>query len=330
MIAGRGLGHTGGTVDKLEAIPGYNTAPGLARFQAVVGRVGCAIIGQTAELAPADRRLYAIRDVTATVESIPLITASILSKKLAAGPEGLVLDVKVGNGAFMTKLRDARALADGIVSVAQGAGLPCNALITDMNQVLGRTAGNGLEVGEAIDFLTGRARDPRLGAVVSALCCELLLLGGLAGTARDAEDSVASALASGRAAEAFARMVAALDGPKDLLTGAGTVLPEAPLVCAAYPEREGIVARQDTRAVGLAVKALGGGRQHAGQAIDHRVGFSAIAGLGEAVGRERPLALVHARTRDDADRAAAALKRAYRVAARAPESKPVVLRRIPN
>ncbi|MGF1609419.1 MAG: thymidine phosphorylase, partial [Kiloniellales bacterium] len=194
MISGRGLGHTGGTLDKLEAIPGYDTTPGLERLRTVVAEAGCAIIGQTAELAPADRRLYAIRDVTATVESVPLITASILSKKLAAGLDGLVMDVKVGNGAFMAEPAAARELAESLVAVAGAAGLPTVALITDMNQVLGRSAGNALEVREAIDYLTGASRDPRLHEVTLALAVEALLLGGLAGDAETAQELLRDAL----------------------------------------------------------------------------------------------------------------------------------------
>src|SRR5690348_7560623 len=179
MISGRGLGHTGGTLDKLEAIPGYDVAPSSDRLRAAVARVGCAIVGQTARLAPADRRLYAIRDATGTVESIPLITGSILSKKLAAGLDALVMDVKTGSGAMMPSLDRARELAQAIVEVAVGNGLPTVALITDMNQVLGRTAGNAVEVRESIDHLTGAARDERLLEVTLALCAEVLVLGML-------------------------------------------------------------------------------------------------------------------------------------------------------
>src|SRR5271157_3677699 len=182
MISGRGLGHTGGTLDKLDSIPGYVSQPDLALFRRVVKKVGCAIIGQTADLAPADRRLYAIRDVTATVESIALITASILSKKLAAGLQGLVMDVKTGSGAFMASLSGARELATSIATVASGAGLPTVSLITDMNEPLASAAGNALEVQNAVDFLTGKHRDARLLEVTRALGAELLHLAGLAGT----------------------------------------------------------------------------------------------------------------------------------------------------
>src|SRR3546814_439756 len=217
MIPGRGLGHTGGTLDKLEAIPGYNATPGIERFQRVVVEAGCAIIGQTAELAPADRRLYAVRDVTATVESIPLITASILSKKLAAGLDGLVMDVKVGNGAFADTQPMAAALAKSIVAVAEGAGLSSVALVTDMNQPLGQAAGNALEVAECIELLTGGTGDRRFCEVTLALAEEMLLLGGFAGEAAVARAMAKDAIDSGRAAERFGAMVAALGGPTDFL-----------------------------------------------------------------------------------------------------------------
>ena len=233
MISGRGLGHTGGTLDKLASLPGYTITPARPQLLRVLRDAGCAIVGASARIAPADRRLYAVRDVTATVESVPLITASILSKKLAAGLHGLVMDVKVGNGAFCTDLASARALATSLVDVAQGAGLPTEALITDMNQVLGRSAGNALEVREAIDFLTGAEREPRLLEVTVALAVRMLRLGGLANDDADAERQVQTALSSGRAAECFARMVAGLGGPGDVLSRGGASLPRAPVQPAA-------------------------------------------------------------------------------------------------
>ena len=328
MISGRGLGHTGGTLDKLDSIPGYRSQPDVETFRRAVAEAGCAIIGQTADLAPADRRLYAIRDVTATVESVPLITASILSKKLAAGLQGLVMDVKVGSGAFMTELDDARALAESIVAVAEGAGLTTRALITDMNQVLGRSAGNALEVQEAIDYLTGVARDPRLHEVVVALAAELLQIGGLAEDAATAEAAISAALVGGAAAERFQRMVAALGGPGDLIEAPARRLPEAAFRVAAYPETAGAVAAIDVRAVGLAILSLGGGRRRADGAIDHGVGLTEIAGLGEAVGPERPLAMVHARSEDEAQAAANALRRGFSLGDHGPPSTTTLHARI--
>jgi thymidine phosphorylase len=318
MISGRGLGHTGGTLDKLESIPGYVTTPDPARLRAAVAKAGCAIVGQTAELAPADRRLYAIRDATGTVESLPLIVASILSKKLAAGLDALVMDVKVGSGAFMPHIDSARELAQAIVDVATGNGMPTRALITDMHQVLGRTAGNALEVREAIDHLTGAADDPRLVEITLELCRELLALGGIEGA--DPE----RALRSGAAAEHFAAMVAELGGPADLVEAPERHLPVAPHVVAALPERGGFVTSIDVRAVGLAVVALGGGRRHEAEDVDHAVGLSQVAELGERVGAaERPLALVHGRTENEAEAAASALRDAFTIDDTLPEGPPV-------
>lgn len=328
MISGRGLGHTGGTLDKFEAIPGYTTTPDIETFQQVVREVGCAIVGQTAELAPADRRFYGVRDVTATVESISLITASILSKKLAAGLDGLIMDVKVGNGAFMTDLEGARALAESIVTVAGGAGLPARALITDMNQVLGKTAGNALEVREAIDYLTGRERHPRLHGVVMGLATDMLTLAGLAENEAEATKRIERALGLGQAAETFAKMVAALGGPRDLLEKTDDHLARAPGVLAVTLPHEGYVCAHDTRALGLAVIALGGGRVRADQAIDHAVGLSEVAGIGERVGPGRPLALVHARNRAAAETAAEALRQAVVIEADAPAPPPLIHERI--
>ncbi len=212
MISGRGLGHTGGTLDKLESIDGYDTAPSTDRLREVVKRTGCAIVGQTAHLAPADRRLYGIRDATGTVDSIPLIVSSILSKKLAEGLDALVMDVKVGSGAQFPELDGARELSRAIIDVAVGNGLPTTALLTDMNQVLGRTAGNAVEVRESIDHLRGDAHDERLLEVTLALCAELLVLGGSHPDSDSALAAARSALESGAAAERFDAMVAALGG----------------------------------------------------------------------------------------------------------------------
>ncbi|SLN74750.1 thymidine phosphorylase [Oceanibacterium hippocampi] len=329
MISGRGLGHTGGTLDKLDSIPGYNTAPDLPLFRRVVREAGCAIIGQTAELAPADRRLYAIRDITATVESIALITASILSKKLAAGLDALVMDVKFGSGAFMTGFDDAQALAESIVAVGNGAGMPTRALLTDMNEVLGYTAGNALEVRETIDFLTGRAREPRLAAVVGALAAEMLVLAGIT-DATTAPHMVAGALTSGTAAERFGQMTALLGGPADLLENPDSYLPRAAVTLDVIPDRRGYVAAQDTRAYGLAVMALGGGRRRAEDAIDHAVGLSRISAIGSKVGPRVPLARIHARDQASAEAVARAIRAATRIDDAAPADRPVIRARVGN
>ena len=327
MISGRGLGHTGGTLDKLDSIAGYSTAPDLATFRRAVAEAGCAIVGQTADLAPADRRLYAIRDVTATVESVPLITASILSKKLAAGLDRLVMDVKFGTGAFAAEFGQAAELAESIVAVAAAAGLPTTALLTDMNQVLGRTAGNAVEVGEAIDHLKGGAREPRLHEVTVALAAELLVTSELAPEQGVARAMIETTLDSGAAAERFARMVAALGGPADLVENPGAHLPRA-AVERAVVAQAGVVEAVDARALGVAVMALGGGRRRAEDAVDHAVGLTEVRGIGETVGPDAPLAVIHARSEANAEAAEAAVTAAITIAESDIEPEPVVRKRI--
>lgn len=326
MIAGRGLGHTGGTLDKLDSIPGYRTQPDLDTFRASVLDAGCAIVGQTHDLAPADRRLYAIRDVTATVESIPLITASILAKKLAAGLHGLVMDVKTGSGAFMTAHEDARALAQSIVETANAAGLPAVALMTDMDAPLASCAGNAIEMRHALDHLTGAAREDRFMDVTFALGVEMLMQGKLAPDEADAREKLEHALDSGRAAEIFARMCAALGGPADILDRADALLPRAPVIREARADRPGFVAGVDTHALGIAVVALGGGRHRHGDLIDHAVGVTGLAKPGDTT--DRPLAVVHARTEDAADRAERTLREIYRIGEPRPAERPAIFERI--
>jgi thymidine phosphorylase len=324
MISGRGLGHTGGTLDKLDAIPGYDTRPGLDTLRRVVKEAGCAIVGQTSDLAPADRRLYGIRDATGTVESIPLITASILSKKLAAGLEALVMDVKVGSGAFMPERDAARELAMALVEVAGDAGTPTAALITDMDQVLGSTAGNALEVVEAVRYLEGGPREPRLHEVTVALSASLLVQGGLHPDEEAARAAVQRALDSGAAVERWDAMVHALGGPRDVRAS----LPTAPVVRAVEPSRAGRITAMDARAVGLVVTGLGGNRRREDDVIDPAVGLTEIAPVGAAVGPDRPLAVVHARDEAGWEEAAAALQAAVSVGDEAPEPRPVVLERL--
>jgi thymidine phosphorylase len=328
MISGRGLGHTGGTLDKMDSIPGYVSQPDLDTLRRVVHDVGCAIIGQTAELAPADKRLYAIRDVTGTVESLDLITASILAKKLAAGLDGLAMDVKFGSGAFMDSLDGGRALADSLVHVGTAAGLPIAALLTDMNQPLASAAGNVVEVAYALDYLTGRRREPRFHAVTVALGAEMLLLGKLASSYREAEARIEEAIASGGAAEKFARMVAALGGPADFVERSGAHLAEAPVVRAVHADRPGFVQEIATRDIGVAVVAVGGGRTSPEQRIDHAVGVSGLAALGDRVDAGRPLGVLHVRTEDAFTFGAAALRRAYSIGDTPVDPGPVVVERI--
>lgn len=328
MISGRGLGHTGGTLDKFDSIPGYKTQPDNERFRRVVREAGCAIIGQTDDLAPADKRIYAIRDTTATVESLDLITASILSKKLAAGLDCLVMDVKYGTGAFMQDYARAEELAQSIASVATGAGVKTSALLTDMNQVLGRTAGNAVEVRECVEWLKGAAPEPRLRDVTYALAAELLVLGGLAADTAEGVKKCEAAMASGRAAECFARMVAGLGGPADFLDKHEAYLPAAKVQLAVEPLRAGYVAAMDVRAIGVAIVEMGGGRAAPGDAIDHAVGLTSMAQPGEQVGTGQPLAVIHAQDDSAAKAMAAKLLAAIEIGTAPPAIKPVVAARI--
>jgi thymidine phosphorylase len=301
MISGRGLAHTGGTTDKAESIPGYNTAPDFATFQKIVNEIGCAIIGQTSDLAPADRRFYAIRDVTGTVESVPLITASVLSKKIAAGLNALVMDVKVGSGAFMVSLDGARQMARSIVETAAKADLKTHALITDMNQVLGTTAGNALEIAEVISYLRNDHREPRLDAVVLALCAEMLVVAGIESDRVTATRRCDEAVTSGRAAEIFGAMCTALGGPADFVDNSAAYLAKAPVLRPVYAE--GYLAHVDVRRVGNAIIELGGGRRQVGEALDLSVGLSDVVPKGTLVDSATPLAVIHAASEADAERA---------------------------
>ncbi len=313
MISGRGLGHTGGTLDKFDSIPGYRTQPDVETLRKVTAEVGCAIIGQTPDIAPADKRLYAVRDVTATVESIDLITASILSKKLAAGLDALVLDVKTGSGAFMAKLKDAEALARALVDVANGAGCKTTALITDMNEPLASVAGNALEVTNAIEFLKGDEVDSRLWDVTVALGGNVLASAGLAKDAADGAAKMTDVFQNGKAAEIFGRMVHALGGPPDILEDYQTHLPRAQIVQELCPAETGFVTAIDTRAVGMTVVELGGGRQKVTDPINPAVGLDWLAGLGRRVDPETPIARIHAATPEALEAAKARLLGAYEI-----------------
>ncbi len=328
MISGRGLGHTGGTLDKFDAIPGYCTTPDISRFRQVVKDVGVAIIGQTAELAPSDKRVYSVRDVTATVESIAMITGSILSKKLAAGLDTLVMDVKVGSGAFMPTVEMSIELARSIVQVGNGAGLRTSALLTDMNESLAPCAGNALEVGLALDYLKGIDRPKRLHAVTMALCAEMLVASGITATTELAHAALLRVLDSGAAAERMARMVHALGGPADLLEHPQKHLEAAPVVVPVPAPREGFVTNCDCRTLGLAVVGLGGGRTRPTDPIDFAVGLTELAPLGTHIHATQPLAMVHARNVAAAQKAIGEVLVAYTVGDIAPASHPMVYQRI--
>lgn len=326
MISGRGLGHTGGTLDKLEAIPGYTVGQSMDRFKEIVADVGCAIVGQTGDLAPADKRLYSVRDVTATVESIPLITSSILCKKLASGLQGLVMDVKTGSGAFMQRMEDSQTLAQSIVDVANGAGLKTTAFVTEMGQPLGSTAGNAVEMGEVVQFLTGGKRDARLQEVVLTLGSEMLVLGNMYDNRNDARAALLEKLESGHAAERFSRMVEALGGPADFIEKSEPYLPQAKVTLEVMPDHAGPVKAVDTRGVGMAIVRMKGGRAAPTDSLDYSVGFTQLAGVGDEVGPDQPLAVVHAADEAMAERAATELRTAYQLAEAGTQvSRPVIV-----
>ncbi|MBL0375195.1 thymidine phosphorylase [Rhizobium sp. KVB221] len=328
MISGRGLGHTGGTLDKLESIPGYDIFPTAKRFRAIVEQVGYAIVGQTGEIAPADKRLYAIRDVTATVDSVPLITGSILSKKLAAGLQSLTMDVKTGNGAFMESLQDAEILARSIVDVANGAGVKTSALITDMNQPLADCAGNAVEVAHAMQFLSGNKGGTRIHEIVIAFASHMLVNAGVEGSLEAADAAAERALGSGRALELFGQMVAAMGGPKDFVENWKRHLPVAPVIAPIAATAPGYVSAYKTRNVGLAVIGLGGGRLKPDDAIDHRTGFTEILPIGQRVEKGQPLAFVHAANEADAARATGAFLDCVTISEMPVEPAPVILKLI--
>ncbi|MFM4724290.1 thymidine phosphorylase [Aeromonas veronii] len=328
MISGRGLGHTGGTLDKLDAIPGYQTSVDNDRFLKVVKEAGVAIIGQTGDLAPADKRIYAVRDITATVESIAMITGSILSKKLASGLEALVMDVKVGSGAFMPTFEASEELAKSIVAVANGAGCRTSALLTDMNQVLASSAGNAVEVREAVRYLTGEYCNPRIHEVTMALCAEMLISAGLASDERDARTKLQAVLDNGKAAEIFGRMVTGLGGPADFMERYDAYLPKAAIVRPVFAANSGFVTAMDTRELGLAVVAMGGGRRAAGDKLDYAVGLTDFIRLGQSVDADKPIAMIHAQTEEQYAQAASMVQAAVRIGGERPEALPEVYRRI--
>ena len=328
MISGRGLGHTGGTLDKFDSIPGYQTSPSNEKFRQTVKEVGCAIIGQTGNLAPADKKIYAIRDVCGTVESVELITASILSKKLAAGLEYLVMDLKCGNGAFMSNLEDARKLARSIVSVANAAGTKTSALLTDMNQVLGHTVGNALEVKEAVEFLQNKNSDPRLAEITLALCAELLVNAKQAQDISSARTKLEKAWRSGAALEKFAQMVSSLGGPKDFCDKYDSYLPQAAIIKPVFANTTGYVASMHTRDIGLSLIKLKGGRTRSDQKLDFATGFSNFCQIGDKVEPDTPLAYIHAQTQAEWEQAAADIQQAIQIEACKPHLTPEIIEKI--
>lgn len=328
MISGRGLGHTGGTLDKFDSIPGYQTQPSNELFKKTVKEVGCAIIGQTGNLAPADKKIYAIRDVCATVESVDLITASILSKKLAAGLDCLVMDLKCGNGAFMDSLERAEELASSIVRVANSAGTKTKAVITDMNQVLGYNVGNALEVAEAVDYLKGKNIDPRMHEITLELCGELLVSANLFDSLEHAKESLQQALDSGLALQKFQDMVSYLGGPKDFCEDVWKYLPKAKIIRPVYAKESGYVYSMDTRGIGLSIIELKGGRTTPDQKLDYATGYSEFCQLGDMVDKDKPLAIIHAQTEEQYEKAAESLLNLITISDKSPIPSRCVIKKV--
>ena len=326
MISGRGLGHGGGTLDKIGSIPGYDAIPGAELFKKVVKEVGCAIIGQTSDLAPADRRLYSLRDITATIESIPLITASILSKKMAAGLDGLVMDIKFGTGAFMSSPEEAEALATSIVRTAAASGMRTHALITDMNENLGLTAGNSVEVRESVQYLLGEHREARLDEVTLDLVAEMLVVGNIEADRSAARERAGEAVGSGKAATVFGKMVSALGGPTDFLENYDQYLPTAAVIKPVFAQETGILTHVDGRMFGNAIIELGGGRRKVDDELDLSVGFVEVAPIGAQIDNNRPLALVHAADEATAEIASKMLRKASSIGDSMPAGRPVIFK----
>lgn len=328
MISGRGLGHTGGTLDKFDSIPGYQTAPTNDIFRQTVKNVGCAIIGQTGNLAPADKKIYAIRDVCATVESVNLITASILSKKLAAGLDCLVMDLKCGNGAFMDSLEHAEELASSIVRVANTAGTKTKAVITDMNQVLGKNVGNALEMAEAVEYLKGNNIDYRLHEVTMELCSELLISAKISNSLKEAKSKLQQALTFGIALEKFAQMVSALGGPHDFCDNPWKYLPKAKIIKPVFASKSGFISAMNTREIGLSIIELKGGRTAPEQKLDYATGYTDFCQIGDAVDNKTPLAIIHAQNEEDYNRAAQNLINSIIISDKKPAPSRCIIKKI--
>ena len=328
MVSGRGLGHTGGTLDKLESIPGYRTQVSGEEFERVVNGVGCAIVGAGEGIAPADKRLYAIRDLTGTVESVDLITSSILSKKLAAGLETLVLDVKVGSGAFMQNVEKATELARSLVSVANGAGCRTSALLTDMNQSLASSAGNALEVKSALTVLKNESGEERLLEVTLALGSNLLVNAGIFSDDDTARESLEESLSSGKAAEIFGRMIAALSGPVDFVDKSDEYLPVAENILDFPSPSSGYLKSVNGRILGQAVIELGGGRKQAEDKLDLAVGLDQFIRIGKNVEQGDPILRIHSSNDRDMERAKNLLSEAFQFSENPVESNPLILESI--
>ena len=323
MISGRGLGHTGGTLDKFDSIPGYNTQPDLDTFKKVVKEVGCAIIGQTSNLAPADKKLYSIRDIVGTVESLPLITSSILSKKIASGLKSLVLDVKVGNGSFNSTIEIARNLSNSLVSVAKGAGLKCEAILTDMNQVLGKSAGHTLEMLECIEMITNKNKDMRLEIITNELIASILMMVQKI-SKEDALKKINDVLSSGLAAEKFEKMVHALGGPSNILSSYENDLELNTFKIEIFSEQKGWVKKILTRDLGLILIELGGGRKQVTDKINFAVGYDNVLSLGDKADETTPLLTLYANTKEEAESVRKKIQNCFTISDNEEKKLPVI------
>jgi thymidine phosphorylase len=328
MISARGLGHTGGEIDLLEAIPGYDTVPTTEAFMNTVKETGCAIIAPTPDLAPADKPIFYARDVCATVESIPLITGSIMSKKLAAGINGLVMTVPFGSGAFMKTEARAAELAESLLDVARGAGVPMTALISDLTQILGDSVGSGLQILEIIRFLTGEYREPRLLETVLALASDILLMGGLADNLEIARDIASRRLEDGSATDRFSRMVVAFGGPTDLVKLPEKYIRRASVIRPVYLQKAGFVSRMDCYAIGMALLGIGVGRTRPQDEINHKVGASSFASIGSRIDATHPFCVLHAPSEESWQQCADAIAFAVECSDLAIEPLPVIRSRL--
>jgi thymidine phosphorylase len=330
MISARGLGHTGGEIDLLEAIDGYDIAPPLESFVAAVRKIGCALIGPTPRLAPADAAIFKVRDVTATVESIPLITGSVMAKKLAAGPHGLVMTVNFGRGAFMQTREQAEDLAHSMLGVATGAGVPTVILLGHMDDVVGHAIGSRPQLREVAAFLRGERREARLQEIVMSVAAEVLVLGGIAGSLEQARALAQQTLDDGGAAAKFSQLVAEFGGPHDLLQRIDSIFPSLPIARPVLSNHDGYVHSLDARQIGMAMVGLGAGRRTPEQKIDHDVGLSRMAHIGDRMERGTPLCILHTRDEDSFRIAADAILSAITIAPGEVPPSPVFAARITN
>ncbi len=324
VISGRGLGFSGNTADKLESIPNYDGEPSIESFCTVTKEVGCAIAAQTARLTPANRRMYSLREAVGAYDCIPLLVASMLSRKLAAGTEALVADIKVGSGTVIPDLETGRIMASSLLSVAKGIGLSATAVISDSNQVIGKSAGNAVEVAEAIEFLTGKYQDLRLTELLLNLGSEMLIMGKLVTSYEEGKRRLRLALESGEAAEKFARMVMRFSGVGNILEKYQNILPKAPIIRPVFADKEGYISALDGRKIGNCLTIMGAARTSTEDIIDYRAGLSSCRALGDYVDLDTPLAYIHTKDEDSFAKASTIIKNAFVIGKDSLETAPIV------